>query len=354
MLIHLLLVLLLLGYGCATRLPATLGERASGYGYIPLDGLAVDQTLGDESCKAWRNLTKDAQKTNLANDILGDLAGQNPFSPLLLGLPDLSVRFAVASFDGSGGFSFGPAKITASGKSYRAILDYVNVDAIPVTFWITAYKNKKAVKITDLTNGDGPADSYEATLATKKAIRESKRKDSGEPNDSPEQKASDRAKESVNPKDEQIQPHDSSTLVTIPIYVGIGMRLTADITARESGVPLTSIGTIGLEAQAKRLMGTLTVQTIGLTGESIATALPLPSTLDQTTIENGILAIGSSRAVLYRSLSENSGIVTTPRIVGLYSPIGSAPALVNAIYSELSKERPKWERPCRTIPTPNS
>jgi hypothetical protein len=125
------------------------------------------------------------------------------------------------------------------------------------------------------------------------------------------------------------------------------MRLSADITALEGGVPLISLGAIALEAQAKRLTGTLTVQSIGVTGESIATSLPLPSKLDQTTIENGVLSIGSTRAVLYRDGASSSSIVRTARVVGMYSPIGSDPALVNAIYSELSRERPRWARPCK-------
>jgi hypothetical protein len=295
------------------KLPSTLGENASGYGYIPLDGLAIDQTFEADSCKSWRQLTDDKSPFSTATDIRGDKAGEDPFRPLLETLPDISVRFAVASLDLNGGLTFGPAKITAKGKNYRAILDYVNIDAIPVSLWVTAFKDNNPVKISDI-RGDVVAQYYEASLQT------------GE-----------------KPK------YPESQLVTIPVYVGIGMRLSADITAIEGGVPLTSLGAIGLEAQAKKLTGTLTVQTIGITGESVATSLPLPSSLDQTTIENGILSIGSNRAVVYRPSTENSSIHITPRVVGLYSPIGSEPALVNAIYSELSRERPKWARPCKSM-----
>jgi len=312
-------VLLLSGcnsVGINGKLPSTLGESASGYGYIPLDGLAIEQTLEADSCKAWRQLTDTKSLLTTAVDIKGNKAGEDPFKPLLETLPDISVRFAVASFDSSGGLSFGPAKITAKNSNYRAILDYVNVDAIPVSLWVTAFKNKLPVRIGDMK---GKADYYEASLITLTNFK---------------------------PK------YEESQQVTMPVYVGIGMRLSADITAIEGGVPLTSLGAIGLEAQSKKLTGTLTVQTIGITGESVATSLPLPSSLDQTTIENGILSIGSNRAVVYRPQVANGnggGIYTTPRVVGLYSPIGSEPALVNAIYSELSRERPKWARPCKVI-----
>jgi len=305
--------------GCTTIgtiLPTTLGERSSGYGYIPLDGLAVDQTFRADSCKPWRLITKDKTVDSTPSDFIPEAAGKDPFKPLLQSLPDISVRFAVASIDTSGGLMFGPAKITAKNKNYRAILDYVNVDAIPVSLWIVAYKTDGSPIKPSQLNHDVLAARYEVTIAE-----------------------SDK-----NP------PKIECELVTVPVYVGIGMRLSADIRAIEGGVPLTSLGSIGLEAQAQKLTGTLTVQTIGITGESVAAALPLPSKLDQTTIENGILSIGSNRAVIYKSQSDTgNGIITTPRVVGLYSPIGSEPALINAIYSELSRTRPKWARPCKAI-----
>jgi hypothetical protein len=36
-------------------------------------------------------------------------------------------------------------------------------------------------------------------------------------------------------------------------------------------------------------------------------------------------------------------------VVGLYSPVGSDPRLINAIYSELSRERPPWQHPCKRL-----
>lgn len=312
---------LLAGKSEPLLLPHTLGEHASGYGYVPLDGLAIEPTLQDESCKPWRKSVSNPSFRSTPRDLQGDRAGQDPYRPLLASLPDISVRFAVASFDASGGLTFGPSQITAQGHVYRAILDYVNVDAIPVTFRISAFKDGVPINLKDAPKNLGV--SYDA-----KAIALDE-----EPTRSTE---------------------ETGEFVTIPVYVGIGMRLSADITALQGGVPLISLGAIGLEAQANRLTGTLTVQTIGITGQSIATSLPLPSKLDQTTIENGILAVGSSRAVVYRLDGEDAApaigsTVTTPRVVGLYSPIGSSPALINAIYSELSRQRPLWARPCKAL-----
>ncbi|MGV8038566.1 MAG: hypothetical protein AB2L07_00280 [Thermoanaerobaculaceae bacterium] len=309
----------------APLLPPTPGETASAYGYVPLDGLAVRPTLADESCSPWRDFTPSKSRFASPSEFLPTSASPDPYQPLLESLPDINVRFAVASFDTGGALTFGPAKITAKDRQYRAILDYVNVDAIPVTFLISAIDAQgKLVPPSRLIIERAKIKAYQAT---------------------------------IQPMDVSGPPAEAtlatSDLVTVPVYVGIGMRLSADITALEAGVALTSLGAIGLEAQGKRLTGTLTVQTLGITGEPVATSLPLPSTLDQTTIENGILAIGSNRAVVYRtgSSQDKGGVVVTPRIVGLYSPIGTDSALINALYSELSKSAPGWARPCRPLPT---
>lgn len=292
--------IVLLASGCGTTvgrdpaLPDTPASKASNYGYVPLDGLAVDQDFRSDSCTA-------ASK----------LLGPKSFAPLSQALPDITIRFAVASYEQSGGLSFGPAKFTAKGKSYRAVLDYVNVDAIPVTFLISAIVAGENWKLSDARGMGSPISGYNASVVTGDIAYKANRAD----------------------------------LVTIPVYVGVGLRLSADVTALEANIPLVSLSAIGFEAQSNNLTGTLTVQAIGLPGETVASSLPLPSKLDQTTIENGVLAIGANRLNIYRYKDSDMGAI--PRVVGLYSPIGTEPALINAIYSELSKERPKWSRPCK-------
>lgn len=292
----------LIASGCTAigrnpAVPDTLASKASNYGYVPLDGLAIDQDFEADSCAEFT-----APK------------GPKSFAPLSQSLPDITVRFAVASYEQSGGLSFGPAKFTAKGKSYRAVLDYVNVDAIPVTFLISAIAYGFTKKLSD-ARGEGLAISgYNVRVI--------------DPN-----------------RETPSSATENADLVTIPVYIGVGLRLSADVTALESGIPLVSLSAIGFEAQSNSLTGTLTVQAIGLPGETVASSLPLPSKLDQTTIENGVLAIGANRLNIYRYKDNDMGAI--PRVVGLYSPIGTEPALINAIYSELSKKRPKWSRPCK-------
>lgn len=292
-------------------LPRTPGEIASNYGYVPLDPLAiyVDKAKDGSRCESL---------------------------PLLEVLPDIAVRFAVAEVDASGGLNFGPSKTTVQGETYRAVLDYVNVDAIPIDFVVRKQivdqvMNTRWIKVSAPVPPDYKVAGYEAHYV-------------GRSGDVPQPVPTVKVGEA-----------ESYERVTIPVYVGIGLRLSADIRANKGDITLSGLGAIGAQAEAKNLSGTLTVQTLGVTGKSIAVALPLPSKLDQTTIESGILAIGGSRAILYTAASaaQTSDKVTAqPRIVGLYSPIGSDPRLINAVYSELSRAKPYWEHPCKVQDLP--
>lgn len=307
--------------GCSTMigesrsdLPKTLGEMRSGYGYIPLDGLAIDSTLEADSCKPWRIYTESNDRFSTPSEFKGEKAGVDPFRPLMESLPDISVRFAVAKMDSSGALNFGPLKFTAKYGNYKAILDYINADAVPVVFWVKGYAKGRPIKPSIARAIGMKIDSYEVIMQKRSEV-------------------------SAPKVDEYFDE------VTFPVYVGVGMRLTADVTALEGKIPLVSLSSIGLAAESKKLTGTLTMQTIGIAGETAAVSLPLPSKIDQTTVENSLLAIGTNRIAIYKAGSGNS-VQMAPRVVGLYSPVGNDPLLINGIYSELSKKRPEWPRPC--------
>ena len=311
-------VLLLSACARMPTAPQTLGEAASGYTYVPLDGLTVDQAL---KWNEWVEVVDDAPNACKPGARLQDL---------LVSLPDISVRFAVQETSAKGDVGFGPVKLTAQGSSYKAVLDYVNVDAVPVTFYVrkivqTGDGAHIPMSIDKVTESDETVVSYEAEILPDKSADPSTYSD---------------VVNKVTKREEKFEK------VTIPVYVGIGLRVIADILAMNDGVQIASLGGIGGSAEAGLLSGGLTVQTIGINGAVIAGAIPTPSRLDQTTVENALLAIGSSRTALYANRSDTRQVALTPRVVGLYSPIGSHPALINALYSELARVPPKWRRSC--------
>ena len=405
--------------GCASlfgppKLPKTLGEYSSNFGYVPVDPLPIDQRSGADSCSCLVTCSAIAADGKPDTDCKDGKKKKSPcceekvFMPIPEALPDIAIRFAVAKYSGNGLVSFGSSQTTAKGEAYRAVLDYVNVDEVPVTFWIKKVvalkreaRNKRAptdaqespveMRLSDLIDENhevikyivirGQADDDTKADTRKEAVDTTSQTylnshDPASDNILPLIWTTGGAASSYNSvaslpmsnlefsipvstegvsgtadtaSTEKVKSgeegEDLFESYTFPVYLGVGMRLTADIRALKSGVQLNGLGAIGVAADTDAITGTLTVQTLGVSGKSIATALPLPAKLDQTTIEQSILAIGTSRALLYNQ-SDRNLLQARPRVVGIYSPVGSDPKLINAIYSELSNDRVKWHRPC--------
>ena len=296
--------------------PQTLAEPASGYGYVPLDGLPVFWTGGD-GC-----LDEAQSGTWIRN--------RQPYNSILKDLPDISVRLAIASMAADGSLSFGPAKLTAEGKTYSVVLDYVNVETIPIEFFIRRRLASSENTIVAIRAATPALTKFEALAPFTK-------------------QTSDSAREATT---RQLLEQKYERL-TIPIYVGVGLRLTADILSKKAGISLSSLAAIGAAAQAEQITGTLTVQSLGVSGKSVAITLPIPSKLDQTTVENAILSLGSNRAHIYGGAADGDEVQRTPRVVGLYSSMGTDPALINALYSALAAGQVWMTRSC-SLAQPNS
>jgi hypothetical protein len=351
-----ILVYLFILEGCSSLgLPRTLGEQASAYGYVPLDGLPVHTNPGSATCL-------DYTKTPPI------LKSPPPYVPLPQALPDISVRFAIANVNEGGNLSYGPAQVTVANQDYRAVLDYVSVDAVPEFFYIrklSRYYDRTLKQWSDPRPVDptqaipaGSINTYSVRFIDPKLIHPSQEKAEAA---SPAQMAladnHSTARASLIQQLTGIRVSDESSeadalsrnnwyLVTIPIYVGIGTRLTADLHSLKGGLTITSLASIGASANGSRLVGRMSVQTIGVNSQTVAVGLPISSQLDQTSIESAILAVGNSRAEFYHMADNSGNAYPAVRVVGLYSPIGTDAALINGIYSELASANIQWARPC--------
>lgn len=295
--------------GCAhTLIPQTTAAKESGYTYIPVDPFPVPMYPDKVTCglrvaksdEEWEALLEDAE-----------------YRPLLESLPDNAVRMSIEQFDSSGKVSYGPAGLGAKGESYKVTVDYVNSDTTNFRVLIAkvAYnKNSSEYDYVDLLN---PVDEakYDAN-----SVRY-------------DVKAAEYLFE---------EPEGTYYEYNIPVYVGIGLRVTADIDVLGASANISGLGAIGVEAEANNVKGSLIVQTLGINGKSIAAALPIQSELNRTTAQNAIVAVGSIKALLY-----DEKTATAPRVVGIYLPFPGGKPLVNAIISEISKgDSVSWTRPC--------
>ena len=187
--------------------------------------------------------------------------------------PDETVRLAIGQLDASGNISYGVAKAGYQGNRYTVVLDYTKTDT-------------RSLSATD-TQGTGTSGA------------------------------------------------DSIAGRQVPTYVGIGLRLSANLTVNSGTVDLANLIAIGAAAQAKQLSGTLVIQTMGISGESVASAIPIPSEISESSIQNALVAIGTIKSKIYDDRTSIS-----PRIIGIYNIFGSDANSFNQFFASILSNPP--------------
>lgn len=188
---------------------------------------------------------------------------------IMASLPDETMRLAIGQIDGKGNASFATAKLGYAGSSYIVILDYIKFDT----------KSLPVIVKKDSTN---QIEDFKSSF-----------------------------------------DYNTNPDAIIPVYVGVGLRFTATITVNEGSVDLGNLFALGLAAEAKKVTGTLIIQTLGISGKDISTLIPMPSQINTTTIQNAIMSLASIKAKIY-----DDGAELNPRVVGFYNNIGGGQATV--------------------------
>lgn len=320
-------------YGCKcqnTNLPATLGELYSSYTYIPFDPLAVSSIPGD-SCKGCK--------------VCPSCDSISSYKSLLESFPDQTVRLSIEKFEVDGSISYGNF-VTAKGKNetYRVTLDYINADMSQVPFLIKCETTTSTLKEKKILGCRKEKRTAKKCLIKPDVRFEFRKEDKDlyEQTESVLKKQRSVLNDAMNP-----QVKDAGwEQYTVPVYIGVGLRIVAKVTTLDTDVSLSGLGAIASEVRAGKMEGNLTVQTLGITGKSVSAALPLPSEINESTIQNAIMSIGAIKAQLYTENANSKDIVISPRVVGIYKPFPGGEEVVNQIISELSRERVKWYRPC--------
>lgn len=225
---------LLASAGCiSSEIPRTFGdtEPMHSFGYHPLDPLPVEVVPSDE---------------------------RNNNALILNSLPDETMRLAIGEIERNGNVTYGPARIGVAGKNYVVILDYIKFTTSPKLVSVTIMKDLKKLQIEALEELKlAPWDSLDVKII---------KKEPGE-------------KEEVD--------------AIVPTYIGVGLRLTANVTVNEGSIDLGNLLILGAAAAGKQISGTLVIQTLGISGENISNLIPMPSEINPSTIQNAILALGA-------------------------------------------------------------
>lgn len=83
--------------------------------------------------------------------------------------------------------------------------------------------------------------------------------------------------------------------------VGVGLRLVTLLTVSEAGINIGDLSSIGVAAKAGKVKGTLMIEVVGIKSKEVTTLLPLPSEINQTTIQNAMQALATIKSKIYDS-----------------------------------------------------
>jgi hypothetical protein len=196
---------------------------------------------------------------------------------VLNALSDETIRLVMGEVTGGGHISYGSAKMGYKGHSYEIVIDYMKFQTYPKPFKYAVKGNK-----TDVLT---PTDTLPTGATAQHNI--------------------------------------------LPLYVGVGLRLKASITVNEGSVDLGNLFSIGMAAQAKKVTGTLVVQTLGITGDKITGLIPMPTEISPTSIQNAIMALATIKSKIYDPETK-----ITPRTMGFYNVLGGGKDIVNELISD--------------------
>lgn len=265
--------------------PQSIGDVNAGYRYIAIDPLPVSFNNSFTGCPAPTGATPG----------------------LMNALHDLTARVSTEDITGEASGSFTGVTAGASGRSYRVTQDFIAYDTARLRFEVPP----GLLAAGEMTPREGLTD---ASLSGFRALSDNE-----------------------NPS------NAGNRVITVPVYVGVGLRVTANVQVRSGKVNLTDLGAISAAARADRVRGGLVSQTLGLGGSKVVTMVPLPGELNPTTIQAATVAMGQIRTLLFDSETQR-----WPRVVGIHYPFAEVnPALVNAIVTELTTNRITWS-PCAT------
>ena len=280
----------------SSKLPETLAEGYVTASYVPLDGLPIFSSHDARSCNT--NAKSEQSNTKAWKDLLDSL-------------PDQTIRMTVGQYTNSGTISFGPISAGMKGTQYKVVLDYINNDAINVPLLIARTQDATKSETSSVFSDVKPGTNFIVSR--------------------------------IEDNNEKSLYLGGGNVVNVTVYVGIGLRITAHITANKAGVDLSSLSALSAGAETDAISGTLTVQTIGITGPSVSASLPMPTDLTEESIQSSILALGGIKSSIY----DTENTTKTARVVGMYIPVGGNQILVENIRNALAKTPIVWKRACK-------
>ena len=195
---------------------------------------------------------------------------------ILNALGDETMRIVIGEVEGAGQISYGSSKMGYEGRSYVVVIDYMKFQTYPKLFRYS--QDSAAVKIYTLI--------------------------------------------------EQVPDGKMIKQRFLPMYIGVGLRLSANIKVNKGSVDLGNLFLLGMAAQENRVTGSLVIQTLGISGDKITDLLPMPTEISPTAIQNAITALATIKSKIHDADTRIS-----PRTIGFYNVLGGGKETVSDLIS---------------------
>ena len=266
------------------------------------------------SCGSLRNDNNAEAVNEKINQQLFALKGYQPIDPIsindseveidsmIYNFPNEATRVAIGKMTKNGSLSFGTNTVARKGESYTIIIDYIkyHTTSIPAKYSFDQDYTEENTLVSE---------SLETIFGSIGNKREFK-------SDFTEQ-------DSLQSQNRNRQD------VKIPVYVGVGLRIQANILVLKDtlNINLGSLYNLGIAASQNEINGTLIIQTLGISGQQISSAIPIPDKINESTIQNAITSLATIKSKLY---DDETSI--KPQVVGfgLSFNISGAKDLVEA------------------------
>ncbi len=309
----------------------TLGEVNTGFNYIPVDplpvtvfadGLVNGQFPAGTTAKGMREKRylrcvarggMDKAEKPAAAGAAGPARSDDDPADVMDALPDQTIRMAVRNLSGKGSGGFGPVGLSGSGGSYQVVMDSIIADTTNVRVGIQIESDGKLQSVFSLPE--------KIPAGTKIIV----------------------VRLSDIPPAPPLRPDlpDKFEEIYIPVYVGVGLRLTANVFTSKSGINLANLPAIAVSVDSEQSGGSIAMQTLGVYNQQVASTFAIPSELSTASVQNALVGMGAVKAIVY---DRDTG--TRPRLTGIYNPLPTSdPRLINKIYTALASRPIPWA-PC--------
>jgi len=261
-----------------------------------------------------------------------DTLSKKDLQEVLKKFPNDAARIAIGKLNRNGSLVFSPISISRKGQSYSVIIDYVKYinTTIPARY---AFSQKiftdKELKdagfvALDSGNKDNLTDIEinHSVVINKHALKTN----FGDIQSASTDKYSNILAESEN---------DYSHEIRIPVYIGVGLRVHASVTASKDSLNIGSLFGLGVAASQNEITGSLIIQTLGISGKEISQLMPISEQINQSTIQNAMQAIATMKSKLYDAETD-----IFPQVIGFNLPYnieGAKDLIESTIHSEVPR-----------------